>query len=107
MVQSPVGLAIAAVIEVVAATLARGDWDRAGAAERGKCRLAAQPLGVLAGGEQELAGVAGADPSRPVVLRAALATRGVSCTSSSTISSSRRAIRLARLRSASLKKVVR
>ena len=64
-------LAVAAVVEAVAGRLAGGGGDRAGAAERGERGLAAEPVDVLSGGDEELAGVAGRDPEQLVVRGAA------------------------------------
>ena len=64
-VQRPVGLAVASGVEPVAVGLAGGCFDWAGAAERRERALAvAQPIDVLAGGDQELAGVTGRDPQQ-------------------------------------------
>jgi hypothetical protein len=60
-VQGAVGFAVAAVVETVAAGLARGRRDRAGAAARGERALAAQALDVLPGADEQLSGVAGRD----------------------------------------------
>ena len=60
-VQRAVGVAVTAVVEAVAVGAAGGDGDRAGAAERGERRFAAEPLDVLAGGDQQRAGVTGGD----------------------------------------------
>ena len=101
-VQGSVGLAIAPVVEAVAATLPRGDRDRAGAAKRGKRGLAAQPLDVLAGGEQELSGVPGGDPEQGGGPGGGARDQGRELPVELGDLLSRRAIRLARLRSASL-----
>src|SRR3954451_7145069 len=58
-VQRAVGVAVAAVVETVAVAAAGGDRDRAGAAEGGEGSVAAQAIDVLAGGQQQLPGVAG------------------------------------------------
>jgi hypothetical protein len=54
--QGGVGLPAAAAVEAVAALLAGGGVDRAGAAQRGETCLGAQPAGVVAGGDLALAG---------------------------------------------------
>ena len=64
-VQGAVGVAVAAVVEAVAVASAGGDGDRAGAAEGGEGAVAVQALDVLAGGDEELAGVAGRDGDQP------------------------------------------
>lgn len=60
-VQSTIGLVIAAIVEAVASRLARGGGDRAGAAYRGERALAAEPVDVLPGSDQQLAGLSGRD----------------------------------------------
>ena len=62
--QRTVGLAVAAGVEAVADGLVGGGGDRAGAAERREGGLAFEPLDVLAGGDEELAGVAGRDAEK-------------------------------------------
>jgi len=54
--QGGVGLPVAAAVEAVAALLAGGGVDQAGAAQRGETCLGAQPAGVVAGGDLALAG---------------------------------------------------
>src|SRR5215210_3681012 len=52
-VQGAVGVAVAAVVEAVAVAAAGGDGDRAGAAECGEGAVVAEPVDVLAGGDQQ------------------------------------------------------
>src|SRR3712207_9132406 len=61
-VEGGVGLAVAAAVESMAVRLARGGRDRGGAAEHRERRFGVQPVGVLPGGDQQLAGDVGADP---------------------------------------------
>jgi len=51
-VERGVGLAVAAAVEAVADRLARGGWDRGGAAEHREGGLGAKPVRVVAGGDQ-------------------------------------------------------
>jgi hypothetical protein len=60
-VQGAVGVAVAAVVEAEAAAAAGGHGDGAGAAERGEGAVVVEALDVLAGGDEQLAGVAGGD----------------------------------------------
>src|SRR4051794_32880988 len=60
-VQGSVGLAVAAGVESVAVALARGDRDRARAADRRERSFALEAADVLAGRNEHLAGVAGGD----------------------------------------------
>src|SRR5438093_7458260 len=55
-VECAVGLAVAAVVEAVAAGAAAAGLDRGGGAELGEGRFAAEALDVLAGGDEQLAG---------------------------------------------------
>jgi hypothetical protein len=64
-VQGPVGVAVPAAVQPVPAGLARAGRDGGDAAQVGEGGLAAQPLGVLAGGDQQLAGVVVADRQQP------------------------------------------
>jgi hypothetical protein len=66
-VQRGVGLAVAAAVEPVPAGLAGGGLHRGGAAQRDERGLAAQPLGAVAGGDQECGGAVGPTPSRPLL----------------------------------------
>src|SRR5712692_1513257 len=61
-VEGAVGLAVAAVVEPVAVFAAGAGLDRGGGAELGEGGFASEPLDVLAGGEEQLAGSLGADP---------------------------------------------
>jgi hypothetical protein len=61
MPQRRVGVAIAAAVEPMPVGLAGGDLDRGRAAERGVGTFVAQPLGVVAGGDEELPGGVVAD----------------------------------------------
>jgi len=60
-VQGAVGVAVAAVVEAVAGGLAAAGGNRAGATQSGERGVAAEALDVLAGGDEQLAGVAGGD----------------------------------------------
>jgi len=60
-VSRTVGVAVAAVVEPVAVRASRGGGDRAGAAERGERAVVAHAFDVSAGGDEQLAGVAGGD----------------------------------------------
>src|SRR5215212_4932013 len=60
-VQGPVGVAVPAAVQPVPAGLARAGRDGGDPAQVGEGGLAAEPLGVLAGGCQQLAGVVVAD----------------------------------------------
>src|SRR5664280_3329171 len=51
--QRAVGLAVAAAVETMACHLARGCLDRRHAAEMSPGRLRAQPLGVVAGSDEQ------------------------------------------------------
>jgi hypothetical protein len=62
--QGVVGLAVAAAVEAVAVGAARGRRDRGDATQLGEGRLATQPLGVVAGGDQQLAGGVDPDPGQ-------------------------------------------
>src|SRR5215208_1958316 len=60
-VQGAVGVAVAAVVEAVAGGLAAAGGNRAGATQSGERGVAAEALDVLAGGDEQLAGVAGGE----------------------------------------------
>jgi hypothetical protein len=60
-VQRLVGVAVAAAVQPVPAGLAGAGRDGGDSAQVGEGGLAAQPLGVLAGGDEQLAGVVVAD----------------------------------------------
>jgi hypothetical protein len=60
-VQGAVGLAVTAPVQAVADGLARGGRDRGDAAQVREGPLAAQPLGVVAGGHQQRGGGVGSD----------------------------------------------
>jgi hypothetical protein len=64
-VQGPVGVAVAAAVQPVPAGLARAGGDGGDSAQVGEGGLAAEPLGVLAGGDEQLAGVIVADRQQP------------------------------------------
>src|SRR5262249_39788037 len=70
--QRGVGLPVAAAVEPVAELLAGGGIDRAGAAQRGETGLAADPAGVVAGGDQQ----GGGDLSGHALLGQELRRRG-------------------------------
>ena len=55
--QGPVGVAVAAAVQPVAVGLAGAGRDGRDPAQVGEGGLAAQPVGVLAGGDQQLAGM--------------------------------------------------
>lgn len=61
-VQGAVGAAIAARVQAVTARLSRGGGDRTGRAEVGEGGLAAKAVDVLAGADEELCCMMGADP---------------------------------------------
>ena len=64
-VERGVGLAVAAAVEAVASVgLAGPGRDGTGAAHLRERRFGADPVGVVAGGDEELAGDVGADPER-------------------------------------------
>jgi hypothetical protein len=54
-------LTVAAAVEAVSLGLARRRGDGADAAQRSECGFAGEPFGVVAGGDEELAGDVGAD----------------------------------------------
>jgi Transposase IS116/IS110/IS902 family len=58
--QGAVGLAVTATIQPMADCLARGDRHWTGAAQRGQGGVGSEPVGVVPGGDQQLAG--GLDP---------------------------------------------
>src|SRR3954451_9933897 len=58
-VQGAVGVAVAAVVQPVAVGAPRVSGDRAGATKRGERAVAAEPLDVLSGGDEQLARVSG------------------------------------------------
>ncbi len=60
-VQRAVGLTVAARVEAMTGGLARGGRDRACAAERREGPVAVEAIDVLAGSDEELAGVTGRD----------------------------------------------
>ena len=60
--QGVVGVAVAAAIQPVAVGPARGRRHGGGAAQVREGRLGAQPLGVVAGGDQQLPGGVDPDP---------------------------------------------
>jgi hypothetical protein len=62
--QGVVGVAVAAAIEAVAVGAARRGGDRGGAAQMSEGGLRAQPLGVVTGGDQQLAGGVDPDPGQ-------------------------------------------
>jgi hypothetical protein len=62
--QGVVGLAVAAAVESVAVGAARGRGDGGGAAQVGEGGLAMEPLGVVAGGDQQLPGGVDPDPGQ-------------------------------------------
>jgi hypothetical protein len=59
--QGVVGLAVTAAVEALAVGAARGRRDRRDAAQVREGGLPAEPLGVVAGGDQQL--VSGVDPN--------------------------------------------
>jgi hypothetical protein len=59
-----VGVTVTAAVEPVAVGTARGCRDRGDAAQVRKGGLAAQPLGVVAGGDQQLPGGVDPDPGQ-------------------------------------------
>jgi hypothetical protein len=61
-VESGVGLTVAAAVEAVPGGLAGRGGNRGGAAEHGERGLGGEPVVVVAGGDQELAGDVCADP---------------------------------------------
>jgi hypothetical protein len=61
-VECSVGLSVAAGVESVTGGAAGACLDRGGAADLREGRFAAEPLDVLAGGDEELASALGADP---------------------------------------------
>lgn len=61
-VEGAVGLSLAAAVEPVALRHAGARGERRDAAEHREAGLAAQPLGVVAGGDEQLAGDLDADP---------------------------------------------
>ena len=61
-IQRGVGLAVAAAVQAQADGLAGGHLDRAGAAQRGVGGFAAQPLGVVPGGDEQGRGAVGPHP---------------------------------------------
>src|SRR6266568_2299874 len=63
-VQRGVGLAVTAAVEPVAGGLAGGRLDRGGAAQHREAGVAAEPAGVVAGGDQQRAGAVLADPEQ-------------------------------------------
>ena len=64
-VKGAVGVAVAAVVEPVAAGFAGRGRDRAGATKRGERGFAAQALDVLPGAHEQLSRVAGGDAQQP------------------------------------------
>jgi hypothetical protein len=64
-VQRPVGVAVAATVQPVSAGLARAGEDGRDPAQVRERGLAAEPLGVLAGGDEQLAGMIVADRQQP------------------------------------------
>jgi hypothetical protein len=60
-VEGGVGLPVAAAVEAVPGGLAGAGGDRGDAAEHGECGLGGEPIMVLAGADQQLAGDLGAD----------------------------------------------
>src|SRR5438093_182948 len=64
-VEGAVGLAVAAEVEAVPGRASRAGFDRGGAAELGEGGLATEPVDVLAGGDEQLAGALGADSEEP------------------------------------------
>src|SRR4029450_9253200 len=75
-VQRRVGLPVAAPVEAVALGLAGGGGQWGGGAQHREGGFAAQPLGVVAGGDQQLPGGLHADPGRGHELRGELADEG-------------------------------
>ena len=61
-VERGVGLPVPAAVESVTAGHARGGREWGDAAEHGEAGLRAEPVGVVAGGDQQLAGDLGPDP---------------------------------------------
>ena len=72
--QGVVGVAVAAPVESVAVGAARGRRDGGGAAQMGEGGLGAEPLGVVAGGDQQLPGGVDPTPGRASRVGAAAAT---------------------------------
>jgi hypothetical protein len=64
-VQGPVGVAVAAAVQPVPAGRARAGRDGGDSAQVGEGGLTAQPLGVLAGGDEQLASMILADRQQP------------------------------------------
>ena len=101
-VEGGVGLAVAAAVEPVPVGLAGGGGDRGDAAEHGERGLGAQPVGVVPGGDQQLAGDVGADAVQGEQGGVSAVTSGSIRASSSVISAVRRGWRRARARSGDL-----
>ena len=72
--QGMVGSAVAAAVEAVAVGAARGGGDRGGATQVCEGRLRAEPLGVVTGGDQQLAGGVDATPGSATSVGATEAT---------------------------------
>jgi hypothetical protein len=73
--QGVVGPPVTGPVEPVAVGAARGRGDGCGTAQVGEGGLGAQPLGVVAGGNQQLAGGVDPDPGRASRVGATAATR--------------------------------
>ncbi len=84
--QGAVGLPVAAAVESVPCGLAGRGRDRTGAAQRCERGLAAQPVRVVAGGDQQLCGGDGADALVACSAGAVCLTRSSSAMSSWSIS---------------------
>ena len=72
--QGMVGSAVATAVEAVAVGAARGRRDRGGATQVCEGRLRAEPLGVVTGGDQQLAGGVDATPGSATSVGATEAT---------------------------------
>lgn len=101
-VERGVGRAVAAAVEPVSVGATRARGDRCRRAQVGEGRFAAQPLGVVAGGDEQLASDLRAMPSRAVVRGAVRAVNDRSCRSAAWISSLSMRMRRASARSAAL-----
>src|SRR5215203_1130241 len=71
-VQRAVGLPVATAVETVPYDLAGGGFDGGDPAQTGEGGLASQPLGVVAGHDQERRGVVGTDARQSDQLRGGL-----------------------------------
>src|SRR6266511_2313552 len=88
-VERGVGLAVAAAVEPIPAGLAGGGLDGGAAAQRGERGFAAEPAGVVTGGDQQLGFTVAAAPEQGAQLGAVLAVSWSSLPVSRPISASR------------------